>query len=426
MRGSRRGHTLVHLLVLVAALAGGMVRTSGARQAAPSSPSVSGQLLGRAVTAEFSGQYDRAIDSLYQIVVEHPGTPEIPEARLQLARLLALSGSLSAAVLQCQAVRDETREDQPEHAAALGLATTIARRLRAEQSGKAVAGALPAGVIVSIGAQRPQAGGAPAQARAYFNSVEAFTPGGLTPLDDPSGVVLERNGALLVVDGGRRSVQRVSGNVASAVTGTAEPAAAAVLPDGSLVLGGAGGFNVGGQARALAGPRGPLRKVRAIATNSKGDLFVVDRDHDGTLRCKGGTPTCVAWGPVAKMRTVKIGASDLVYLLDERGETVRVVDDNGRQLTVFGPLVGATRIEKLVDIAVDSAYTVFMLDADAHRIQIGAVKLVNGQISPDSVAGIVVPAEGDRAMKTPAAIGVGLDGSVIVAGRGAPRLLRFR
>jgi hypothetical protein len=371
--------------------AGGMV---GAQSAAPAS------LLQQAIAAEAALQVDIALDRLYALEMEHPRTPHALAGRLRLARLLTLAGDLPAAALQCQALRDELPADRPDRQRALDFGTLVARRLLS----------------------RARAPVAPA--------LEAIPLRGLAEFDEPTAIVLERSGAWIVADQGRSRLYRVMADAVTPLTAGQEPDAVAELPDGTLIAGGRTGLVAAQgtvtlpQSGTWAGRTRPLRRPRALAANSRGDLFVVDREYDGLLRCAAGAASCAPWGPPGRLRTVKVGASDFVWTLDER-QVVRGFDDGGKLLATLGPAVGNVKLERLVDIAVDGAYGVYLLDAELRRIEVVALSMAaDGRIGTETVRSVAIPAEGDRALRNPSALAVTASGAVLVAGRSGSRLLR--
>jgi hypothetical protein len=90
-------------------------------------------------------------------------------------------------------------------------------------------------------------------------------------------------------------------------------------------------------------------------------------------------------------------------------------------------MFGTTKLEKISDVAIDSAYALYLLDADLRRVEVGALRTQgDGRISVEPVGGMAIPTEGDRAIKNPTALMVSASGAVLVAGKSVPRLLRFR
>lgn len=395
-------------LAVVLAIGGGAnpLTAQTDRQAAPSGrvPTPAALFL-QAREAEAAYQFDLALDRLYALELEQPRTPEALAGRLHLARLLALANDLPAAILQCQTLRDELPAGQRERELALDLATSLARRLRGRS------GALA------------------------YGASEVVLARGLTSLDEPSALINEPDGSFLLVDQGAGKLYRVAGDAATPVgSGTAqEPSAAVRLSDGTLVIGSKNGMVAvpAGKAVPTTGTWGgktrPLKRVRAMAVNSKGDLFIVDRDYDGLLRCNSGAAACSPWSAAGKLRTVKVGSSDFVYALDDKQPVVRVFDDNGKLVTAVGPLFGVTKLEKITDIAVDAAYALYLLDADLHRIEVAALRATSdGRLTAEPLGSVTVPSEGDRAMKNPSALTVTPSGVLLVTGRSASPLLRFR
>src|SRR5262249_1647247 len=143
---------------------------------------------------------------------------------------------------------------------------------------------------------------------------------------------------------------------AASLPGVIEPSSVAVLPNKSVAVAGKMGLQLDATSKPAfvtatwGGKPRQLKKIRAMAANSKADLFVVDEGFQGVLRCKPGAANCAPWGPPGELRTVKVGASDFVYLLQANPAVVRVLDDSGKQLASIGPMIGAIKLEKLLDI----------------------------------------------------------------------------
>ncbi len=379
-------------------------------------------LLDKAIKAEASSRFDVAVTHLYQIVLEHPRSRETSDARLRLARLLGLFGDTPAALLQCQALREQLPADHPMRQPAFDLATTLARRLR----------------ITS--------------ADSMLSNVRTLPVRGITEIEEVTSVQAHASGAWLVVDSGKSCAYRVAGESATVLGRTEELSAATFLPDGTVVFAGKSGITVG-DARpvrytgAWGGRKREVKKVRALAALGSSDLLVIDKDYDGVLRCAISSGTCAPWGPPTKMRSVHVGPSDLVVMLDDRQESVRVLDAGGRQLAAAGPIVAGVKLEEIVDATIDGSYGVYLLDANTRTVQVmalrapppalpatskpgAAVPAAAGTDKPrmtlERIGRIVAPGEGDRAVKSPSAVGVMPDGSVVLAGRGIARLVKFQ
>ena len=124
---------------------------------------------------------------------------------------------------------------------------------------------------------------------------------------------------------------------------------------------------------------------------------------------------------------MRVGASDWIYLLDDRGQSVRVIDAAQRQITLIGPTLGGAKFGKIEDLAVDSAHGVYLLDGDLKRVHLAVMKAgPDGRVAAASLGSALMPQEGERALKSPTTIGVSPAGLAYVAGKGSARVMRFR
>ncbi len=388
---------------LLAALVSAQAPPAGRPGPVPSGQAAS--LLEQAASAETSLRIDLAKDRLYQLLTEHPGTEDAHAARVRLARLLALSGATTAALNQCQLLRDEIPRDHPLQAVAMNLSTILARRLRASQD----------------------------QSAAYFSTADTVVAKGLTRLDEPRALVFEQIDRWVLLDKGDKRVYRVDGDTVTAVPTPKDPTGLAFLPGGVMAIAGATGLTTTDVAgtRPLAGSwRGRARQakdVRSMAGLSDGNLLVLDEDYDGVLQCQPATGACAPWGPIGKFQTVRAGPSDWVYLLDEKGQSVQVYDGSKRLMAAFGPLVANVKLEKAEDMAVDSLHGVYLLDTKAKRVYVFHLSAgAEGKFSAPTAGAVLLPQAGNAALKNPSAIGVAPDGTLIVAGRSTTRIERYR
>jgi len=393
-------------LAVGSCLAPALGAQSAARAPAPSSQPASGEsLLAQAIKAEADFRFDLATDRLYALLIEQPGTPEALTARLRLARLLALNGDLQPAILECQLLRDEVGPENPLRQQAVEMATTLGRRLRSAAS----PGAL------------------------YFPTFEPWPARGVQSIDEPRTIVFEGEGRFVLLDEGADRVYRVGQDNGAQVAAPQGPTAATVLPDGNLLVFGKTGLVTVPASRLvrLTGTQGGktrlFRKVRSMAALSNGDLLVIDRDYDGLIRCQYPAGTCAPAGSVGKQRVVKVGASDWSYLLDDRGQALRILDANQRQIAAFGPTIGAVKLERVEDIAVDTVHGLYLLDRELKRVSVVNLRATpDGKISAVVAGTFLIPQEGERGLKNPWAIGAAPGGSVVLAAKGAARIMRLR
>lgn len=401
-----RRFTCLACLILAAGTSTDMLAQSPVRPSAPGSPQpLAESLLAAAVKAEADFRFDVATDRLYALLIEQPGTPAALAARLRLARLLALAGDLQAAILECQLLRGEVAPDSPLRQQALEMATVLGRRLRA----------------------------AAAPTTAYFSAFEPWPARGIQSIDEPRTIMFEAEGKFVLLDEGAERVYRLGPDTGAQVAAPQEPTAATVLADGTVLVFGKTGLASVPVSRpvVLTGLQGgkirQFKKVRSIAALSNGDVLAIDKDYDGLMRCQYPAGTCAPVGSVGKQRVVKVGASDWTYLLDERGQALRILDANQRQIAAFGPMIGTVKLERVEDICVDSVHGLYLLDRDLKRVTVVNLRATSdGKLSAQVVGSFQVPQEGERGLKNPWAIGVAPGGSLVLAGKGAPRVMRLR
>ena len=362
-------------------------------------------LLEQAAAAERDLRIGIAADSLYQLLIEHPGTAEASAARLRLGRLLALSGQLPQAILQCQLLRNELPPGDPRREEALALSTVLQRRLRAGR----------------------------APAAPYFSVVEPVSTRGIQAMEEPRAILFEGEERFLLHDEGAGRVYRAGPESGGAVPVPPEPTAVATVPGGILLVAGKTGLVTipSGRTSQLTATWGgrvrQLKKVRSMAALPDGSLLVIDRDYQGLLRCQTANAGCVPWGPAGKYRVVRVGPTGWAYLLEDRGQVTRVIDVAQRQVAVVGPILGGVKFEEVVDLALDGSHGLYLLDSGPKRVCVVHLGLGPDQrIAPLLTAAVVLPQQGDRALKNPSAIGISPSGSLYVAGKSSSRVLRFR
>ncbi len=394
----------VGVAVLAAALVAIPDPAPAQSAAQAAAPAAAVPLIDQAAAAEAELRIAAAIDRLYLLLIEHPGTGDALAARLRLARLLALTGDVPQAVLQCQLLRNELPADHPLRNEALELATLLARRLRSGQAGQA-----------------------------YFPAFEAVASRGVQALDEPRTIVFEHENRLLLLDEGAGKLYRVAADGSTLLSVPQEPAAVAVLPDGSVLVAGKTGLAPVPPTRtiALSGTWGgkvrQVKKIRSMAALRDGNLLVIDRDYDGVLRCLPANGACQPWGPPGKFRVVRVGPTGWVYLLDDRGQGVRVLDASQKAITIVGPTAGSAKLGRVEDIAVDGGHGLYLLDKDLKQVFVLHMRAQpDGRIAAGLSASVMVPQEGDRALKNPSAIAVSPSGQVYLGGKSSARVMRFR
>jgi hypothetical protein len=237
----------------------------------------------------------------------------------------------------------------------------------------------------------------------------------------------------LLVDEGAKRSYRVTRDAAIPIGASSdENGAGTFLPDGTVMVAGKNGAAVGGVKPVLLtgtweGRARQAKKIRSMAALSNGDLVAIERDFDGLLLCKAGGVTCAPWGPVGKFRSVKVGLADFVFVLDDNKKAVRVLNRTGRQVAAAGPAIGTVKFEEIIDIAVDDAYGLYLLDKETKRIEMLALRAgADNALALVALGSTALPTEGERAFRDASAIGIAPGGNALLVGRSATRFLSLQ
>ena len=218
-------------------------------------------------------------------------------------------------------------------------------------------------------------------------------PASAAMLNDPHGLVVTRSGAMYVADTINHVIRKIDlkSGIISTIGGTGRP-----------------GFSGDGGPAIKAEFNGTF----AVALNKTQDkLFVADLNNRRVRRIdlKAGTVTTVAGNgesavpmdggkasqsPLVDPRAVALDSKDNLYILDRRGNALRVVSRDGVIRTVVGPGSVTPEMNAPKHLAVDAKDNVIIADSENHLIRL---------YSP-------------RTGKTAAIAGTGRKGDKIVAG----------
>ena len=133
------------------------------------------------------------------------------------------------------------------------------------------------------------------------------------------------------------------------------------------------------QARSSSAARGAARRGRRRRSVPwprcpAGMSIAVERDFDGLLLCKAAVSRARRGDRRGSFAASRSACRISCFVLDDNKKAVRVLDRTGRQLAAAGPTIGTVKFGEIVDIAVDDAYGVYLLDKETKRVEILALR----------------------------------------------------
>ena len=240
-------------------------------------------------------------------------------------------------------------------------------------------------------------------------------PANQVPLNQPSGVAVDRWGNIYIADTRRRLIRKVDST--GTITTIAGP--------GDVLFGGDGGPAV----------QAGLRPPRGVAVDSAGDLYIADAGNHRIRKVDStGTITTIAGtgdngfggdgGAAVQARLynpwgVAVDGGGNLYIADNRNNRIRKVDSTGTITTIAGTGVsgfggdGGAAVQAGLSnprgVAVDGVGNLYIADTGNHRIR-----------KVDST-GVITTIEWKR-LETPEAVAVDGVGNLYIADTGNHRI----
>ncbi len=308
-------------------------------------------------------------------------------------------------------------------------------------------------------------------------------------LDEPGGVTALPDGDVLITDPAANRVRRVADGTINAVAGTgtfgstgdggaataarlAEPGAAAVMPDGSILVADTQGNRVRridatGTIRTFAGGGSPatgngdggaatgarLRAPAGLAVANDGAVFIAEAGGhrirrvgpEGVISTAAGTGTAGFSGDGGDARTARLnapqglavdGPSGVVYIADTRNDRIRALQPNGTIDTVAGGGAGAdigdgdpavqARLTRPEAVTLDSSGSLVIADTGNRLVRRvlgdGTILTVVGGGNGGTLRPGGTPTQ--VRLTAPSGVATTPDGALIVADRGRHQVLR--
>ena len=296
---------------------------------------------------ERQGNFQDAVDAYFQVIVDHPGSDWSAGAQLGVGRSSVRQGAAMEAMAQFQEVRNNY-PDSIEANEALNWLTLLYRFYGVPSLGQAI----------------------------NFRRDPAFRAALADKFKDVKAVRISASG-IHVLERGRKRV--ITFDRAGKLVGTkrvVDPYGLAVDPRGQLVIANNKGVVIAGQFKAFNVPTedGPeqLEKIRAAARDRLGEVYVYDEKRKTILRFSAGGELLGAFPDNSKREVLalEVDAGGNLVMLLKSDRSVHVYNPAGRALARITTKKGTLNLKRAVDIALDPAGYLYILDQDQAHIAV--------------------------------------------------------
>ncbi len=296
---------------------------------------------------ERQGNFRDAVDVYFQVILDHPGSDWSAGAQLGVGRSSVWQGEPLEAMAQFQEVRNNYPESV-EATEALNWLTLLYRFYGAPRPGQSV----------------------------NFRRDPAFRAALADKFKDVKAVRVSANG-IHVLERGRKRVVTFdrTGKLAS-TKGAVDPYSLVVDPRGQLVIANNKGVVIEGQPKAFNVPTkdGPeqLDKIRAAARDRLGEVYIFDEKRKTVLRFNESGEFLGAFPDNSKREVLvlEIDKNGNLVMLMKSDRSVHVYNQAGRTLARITTKKGGPNLKKAVDIALDPAGFLYILDQDRAQIAV--------------------------------------------------------
>jgi TolA-binding protein len=331
-----------------------------------------------------AGRLLEAGDLQRRVAMEYPSSDAAPQAQYQIGHTLALQGEITAAMEEFQTVRN--RYPQSDWAARALERITALYRFR---------------------------GGRPS-----FRIDASFSLSAGDVLRDVRAILMAPDGALWVASNKTNSaVPFTDGRAGPSITGK-DLASLSLTPDGEIVVTAKlavriGRRNIHGFTLPGQKPR-PLEQLTSALVLPGGDVLVADKKRKGIFRFDSDYNYI---GPFPDNREREItrlvrDEEGGIVCLDGKTRTIRIYDATGKPLRSIAARGSGYELKRPVDIAVDAALNIYVVDSRAGVFVIGR----QGQLLATLGAG---------QLREPVALTLEPGGSVLVYDKKARQVFRF-
>ncbi len=310
-------------------------------------PWVPAALYATGMALERQGKFQEAVDAYFQVIVDHSRSDWSAGAQLGVGRSFVRQGEPMEAMAQFQQVRNDHPETTDAESA-LDWLTLLYRFYGAPALGKSVSFKRDATFRGALGDK--------------FKDVMAvrISAGGIHVLERGRKriVTFDRKGALASTKGAGEPYGLMVDPRGQLVVATEK----AVVLDGKPII-----FTIAGKD----GPE-PLEKIRFAARDRLGEIYVYDDKQKQILRFDESAQLIGAFPDNTPREILALEVDQLgnLIVLEKKKRDVFVYSPEGRALVKIVTKKGQIDFKKAVDIALDPAGYLYILDEEGAQIAI--------------------------------------------------------
>ncbi|HXV59336.1 MAG TPA: tetratricopeptide repeat protein [Vicinamibacteria bacterium] len=313
----------------------------------PGNPWIPAALFSTGRSLEHQGKFEPAVDAYFQVVAEHPSSEWTAGARLGIGRSYVRLGDPEEAMTQFQEVRN-LHPDVAEAEEALDWLTLLFRFYGYPMMGEPIS----------------------------FRRETTFDPRLKDDFKDIIAVRISPSGVHMLERGRDRVISFDRAGKFTGSLAAADPHGLFVDARGELVVANEKGLTIEGKPAIFRVPsdKGPqqLEKIRNAVRDRLGDVYVYDDDEKKVLRFRRDGELVGAF-PDAQRReilTMEVDAVGNVIMLDKKERGVDVLSPDGSVLARIPAQRAPSNLKKAVDIALDPAGYLYVLDEDEAAVAV--------------------------------------------------------
>lgn len=313
----------------------------------PENPWIPSALYSTGLALERQGKFQDAVDAFFQVIVDHAGSPASAGAQLGIGRSFVRLGEPIEAMRQFQEVRNQ-HPGTAEAESALDWLTLLFRFYGAPMLGRPIT----------------------------YRHDPSFNPTMRDDFDDVEALRLSEEGVHLLERGEDRLLTFSRDGQFAGSRPAVDPYGLFVDPRGELVIAVEKALIIDGRPMTFSvpGDDGPeqLEKIRWAVRDRLGEYYIYDDDERKIFRFRPDGGLIGPFPDSAERRVLSIEIDQVgnIIVLEERDRIVTVYAPTGTPIARIQTERPPLDFDKAVDIALDPAGYLYILDEDEGRIAV--------------------------------------------------------